>query len=539
MGAMRVLLALLLPVAAVLAHDNPYANLLKARGIGTDRASLAAYLETCIPTPETPRLIEALLDDLGNGTGAVREAAVRRLSQMPFLAAKAVHEVSLGDDPELRRICKRILSIHKLSRSQELLNAVLHTIRLEEVAGLAPLLLDALPHCEEGYLLYPAQRALVATARAADAELLTAALDRSETAVRAAATEALGRIGGSQAAPRLRRLLADPDDTVRLVAAETLLAKGDRAPLAALVGLLDSRVASVRFRASAVLRAVTGQRFGYVSYATAADRAEPTAKWARYIRAEGPSVKLRLPLTVRPQMQGRTLICSINTKRLEEYDRVGKRVFQSDALAVPWGCAGLPNGHRLVAVFSDRVVIEFNREGREVWRSGVLPGPPMSVRRLDSRNTLISCSDSGKVIEMSPRGHIVWSITLPGRPIDARRLESGRTLVTLYQGKRVVEVDRKGAIVWKLEGPSTPSTAQRLANGNTLVAGLQQHSTVSEHDRAGRIVWKLEGLGTVYEAQRLPNGNTLVGTSSGAREYDPQGHVVWKKDIGPCRIARY
>lgn len=536
---MRVFLVALLLATVVRGQDNPYASLLKQRGIGSDRESLAAFLRTCIPTEQTPRLIDALVDELGGGDAASREQAVRRLADMPFLAAKAARAATQRDDPEVRRLAVRVVEAHRRSRYQELLNAVFHTIRFEQVDGLVELLLEALPHCEEGYLLYPAQLALVSTSTPGDVGVLTDALKRGEPAVRAAAIRALGKVEQRRAIARIRPLLKDGDETVRLVAAETLTALGARDGLTTLGELLLSEDAQVRFRAAAILRAVTNRRFGFVSYETAEKRLGAADRWRTFLAEHRHSVALHLPLRVRPEFQGRTLVCSINSKRLEEYDRAGRKIFQSPQLAVPWGCAGLGNGHRLVAVFSARLVIEYDRSGREVWRTGVLPGPPMSVQRLAGGNTLVACSDTGKVIEISPAGHTVWSVTLQGRPIDARRLQNGRTLVTLYQVRRVVEVDRNGAIVWQLRGRGTPSTAQRLENGNTLVAGMEQHNSVTEYTPDGKVAWRVAGLSTVYDAQRLPNGNTLVGTSNGAREYDRTGKLVWRKDVGPCRVTRY
>lgn len=535
----RVVLAIFLAAATAMA-ENPYASLLEERGVHATRDGIADFLRRSIPTADTPARIARLLRQLAGPDATDREAAVRELSQIPLLANKRVREAMNHRDPEVRRLCRRIVRSHEASRYEEVVHAALQTIRAEPIKGLTKLTLETLPHCHKEYLLRPAREAIVATAEMVDVPVLRAAQASQRSDIRIAATRALVRVRGVQALDDVVPLLKDKDDRVRLAAAEALARLGRRECLAPLAGLLASRASAVRYRAAALLRALTGRSFRYVSYAAQEARDAESAKWRQLIDSEGAHLKLRHPLVLQPRLLGRTLICALHQrKRLEEYDRTGRLTFQSQPLAVPWGCQGLPNGHRLVAVFHARVVIEYDEKGREIWRTGRLPGQPMSVQRLADGNTLVSCSDSGKVVEVNPAGKVVWSITVPGRPIDARRLRNERTLVTLYAGRRVVEVGRRGAILWQLKGANTPSGAQRLPNGNTLVAGLEQHGTVSEYDQAGLVVWRLKGLGTVYEAQRLRNGNTLVATAMGAAEYDPARRVVWRKDVGACRAMRY
>ena len=43
-------------------------------------------------------------------------------------------------------------------------------------------------------------------------------------------------------------------------------------------------------------------------------------------------------------------------------------------------CTRLPNGHILVTSMDARKVVEFNREGKEVWKQET-PGRPFCVRR--------------------------------------------------------------------------------------------------------------------------------------------------------------
>ena len=76
----------------------------------------------------------------------------------------------------------------------------------------------------------------------------------------------------------------------------------------------------------------------------------------------------------------------------------------------------------------------------------------------------------------------------------------------------------------------TYERAQRLANGNTLVT-LRNKGSVLEFDRDGRIVFELRDLSSPSDADRLPNGNTLVAENTRVREFDPDGKIVWQKEM--------
>ena len=135
------------------------------------------------------------------------------------------------------------------------------------------------------------------------------------------------------------------------------------------------------------------------------------------------------------------------------------------------------------------MVIEYDDDGKEVWRKEGLPGPPYSVQRLDNGNTLVACADNQQLVEIAPDGTLT-TINVQGRPMSAQRLENGNTLVALQQGNRVVEVDRAGKIVWEIRTGNNPANAVRLENGNTLVC-LMCSRQVVEYDPTGKtIVWR-------------------------------------------------
>jgi len=235
-----------------------------------------------------------------------------------------------------------------------------------------------------------------------------------------------------------------------------------------------------------------------------------------------------LPLEDRNVPLGRTLVVSRGA--VVELDADRKEQWKMQLPGAAWGCQGLPNGHRLVAINSHALVIEFDSSGKEVWRKDRLPAPPTSVQRLESGNTLVACGNVNQVVEIAPDGSTT-AIPVAGRPVWAQRLDNGNTLVALQETQRVVEVNSAGRILWEaLTGGHPPSHAVRLENGNTLVT-LTQARKVVEYEPAGRtIVWSTQApLVNPYVAQRLASGNTLVGDNSGVQEFDAMGKPVpWR-----------
>src|SRR5205823_10819909 len=140
---------------------------------------------------------------------------------------------------------------------------------------------------------------------------------------------------------------------------------------------------------------------------------------------------------------GRTLICFHSQNKILELGEGNKQTWSVQSVMTPWACQGLANGHRLVASYNSRLVVEFDETGQEVWRRAGLPGQPFSVQRLENGNTLLALSDAQKVVEIDRDGRIVWEIVTAGRPVDARRLSDGNTLVSLQSANRVVEFDRR------------------------------------------------------------------------------------------------
>ena len=109
--------------------------------------------------------------------------------------------------------------------------------------------------------------------------------------------------------------------------------------------------------------------------------------------------------------------------------------------------------------------------------------------------------------EYSPDGKVVKTMKtdleeLGGRaaenwPFTAIRLDNGNTVASLTHGNKVVELDPRGGVVWKVTNEDVnglfkdPCGSQRLANGNTVVGSHAANTGISmvEVTPEKKIVW--------------------------------------------------
>lgn len=79
----------------------------------------------------------------------------------------------------------------------------------------------------------------------------------------------------------------------------------------------------------------------------------------------------------------------------------------------------------------------------------------------------------------------------------------------------------------------------RLTSKGTLLAAHLDNNKIAEYDMDGKVVWA-KAILSPWTAIRLKNGNTLVTCELNvAREYDPQGNIVWEftqKDVPDIRL---
>ena len=141
-------------------------------------------------------------------------------------------------------------------------------------------------------------------------------------------------------------------------------------------------------------------------------------------------------------------------------------------------------GTYLVGLMEEHRVAEFNADGKEVWSfncpdnwTGPRPKGTISAWdavRLKNGNTLISGDEYGYVLEVNPKGEIVWELgknELPGYPLDVvqevGRLANGNTVIANWVAGNVkpdnwpstiqiIEVTPAKKVVWALRQWKAP-----------------------------------------------------------------------------------
>lgn len=527
---------------ALLAADKAI-EILTENGLTPDAESLGKYLDSLHPDSETTQQVKKLIAQLGHDDFFMREAALQELIRTPLHSPAMLQKAAEGDDPEIAWRAKQVLKLAN-GRTGRLLYAVFSIIETEKITGLAANIIKSFPYCEDDYLKAHAGRALAATATASDVELLmqTAIGENDdsppEDRLRVAAIDALASVNGKASEKTFVGLLGhDESDPVRLSASRALANQGHRDSLPTLVSLLESEDPEIRTKSVQVLRAFTGRNYEFMAYEDPKIRSIKLLAWKRWLEEDSPTAVLRFPLNNVSNTLGRTLFGNYSQKKVYETNAQGKVVWEQEVSGV-WAVEGLPNGHRLVASYTSRFLVEYDANGKEVWRFDNLPNKPYSVQRLPNGNTLVPIYGN-EILEIRPDKKFHRRIRVPETVKWAQQLDNDRILVVFYNSGRIAELDYEGRILWEVGGMGQPYSVERLGNGNTLVANRTENKVV-EVDRDGQVVWSYNARPSVYRAQRLPNGNTLIVSSAGAVEVDPTGEVVWEKTENGLRgIDRY
>lgn len=188
----------------------------------------------------------------------------------------------------------------------------------------------------------------------------------------------------------------------------------------------------------------------------------------------------------------------------------------------------LDSGLTLIAESGNRRLIEVDRDGRivtEVPLTIEKPNPHRDtrmVRKLDNGHYLVCHEGDGMVREYDAVGAVVWSyrLDLAGRPrspghgpeghgtevFGAIRLPKGNTLIAGGNNNRVLEVNPRGEVVWSIGHDELPeirlawvTTLHVLPNGNLIVGNCHagpENPQLFEVTRDKKVVWTFRNFST-------------------------------------------
>jgi hypothetical protein len=188
----------------------------------------------------------------------------------------------------------------------------------------------------------------------------------------------------------------------------------------------------------------------------------------------------------------------------------------------------LEDGLTMIAESGNRRIIEVDKDGKIVREVPLTVEKPSShrdtrmARKLANGNYLVCHEGDGKIREYEPSGKVVWTyvMELGGRPrspghgveghgnevFGAVRLPNGNTLIAGGNNNRVLEVNPKGEIVWKIDQSELlgiklawVTTLHVLPNGNIIVGNCHagpENPQLFEITRDKKVVWTFKDFKT-------------------------------------------
>jgi outer membrane protein assembly factor BamB len=196
----------------------------------------------------------------------------------------------------------------------------------------------------------------------------------------------------------------------------------------------------------------------------------------------------------------------------------------------------LENGLTMISESGIGRLIEVDRAGtlrREITLTRDKPSKHSDtrlVRRTPSGTYLVAHEADGKVHEYSLEGKVIWEYAVPlfgkerakghgpeafGNSLfSAIRIQNGNTLIGTGNGHSILEVNPKGEIVWKIEQHDLPgitlawvTRVERLPNGNTRFGNCHAGPNMPfsiEVNSAKQVVW------TYSDFERFGNSTVAV-----------------------------
>jgi HEAT repeat protein len=517
---------------------------LKNAGHGTEDAALLQFFRDHTLTPRARAEVTALIQDLGHISFRRRERASQNLVRLGSVAVPMLRDAERSSDPEVARRAERCLAEIDRGPTIELAGAAARLLAVRKPAGAAPVLLAYLPDAgDEGVADY-VRTALAAVARrdgTPDPALVAALTDR-QPIVRAAAGEALARSGAVPQVPAVRKLLADPDATVRLRVALALARAHEKEAVPVLIALLAELPPEQGAMAEETLIHLAGNPLADAPLGDGPNRRKARDAWMAWWQKNKDTVNLAV-LAETPPLLGLTMIAHWDNGQIGHIVELGPDgKSRREVHNIPWPIDFylLPGNTRLLcAEYYINKVTERNFKGETLWEKD-LPENPLAAQRLPNGNTFIVMRS--RVMEVDRAGKEVVSLPAPGRDIvSAIKTRNGQiSLVTMGGQFRRLDATGKELKAFSVGSIHSYAAIDVLPNGHVLVPHYDRNKVV-EYDLSGKAVW--EGSVTQPTAPvRLPNGHTLIACRDAQLvvELDRSGKTVWthKATTYPWRVRR-
>jgi HEAT repeat protein len=481
---------------------------------GNDGPNLLAELrKRTVPDADLKRAIQ-LVDRLGDESFDEREKAMDEIRRLGTVAVRALRDAQTNPDLEIKNRAKDLLAEVEKNKGVPVSPVVPRLLALRKPAGAPEALLAFLPFTEDTNLIAETQTALNATAYVdgkLDAAVLKALNDRYPIR-RAAAAEAVCQLAAPEQQAAVRRLLTDPESTVRLQAALGLAMLRDKSAVPVLIEQIREAEPERLIQIEDYLNRLADGKgpadlpSGYGEE----PRQKRSEMWAQWWTAHSDKAELpeRQSLVNVTRHLGLTLLIhQAQPGTISEIGADGKERWKMTGLFNPVDARVLPGGRVLVAEMGNQRVTERTLKGDILWTKQTPGNGPTNVDRLPNGNTLIATRM--QILEVDRSGKDVFTYNRPfGDIMSAFKGRDGQYVIVSNQAM-IVRVDSTGKEVKSCRIPGVSNFGNELLpNGHVLIP-LSWQNKVTEYDPDGKVVWEANVVQPMA-ATRLPNGHTLV-----------------------------
>ena len=210
-----------------------------------------------------------------------------------------------------------------------------------------------------------------------------------------------------------------------------------------------------------------------------------------------------------------------------ELNAAGDTVFSYSSASRIFAVQRLRNGNTFIGECTAGRLLEVSPKGKVVKSVNILPdgakpddGFIRNARRLDNGGYLVAHYSGRKVIEYDRKGNIVWQADIEGGAHSAARTPEGHTIVASTDKARdakIIEFDGDGNIVWTLSNQDVPgyqlnfmSGFQYLPESDTFVLTNWQGHNVRR--KGPHILWVSRDkkvLGTIGENADIQTASSI------------------------------
>jgi HEAT repeat protein len=483
-----------------------------------------------------------LIRKLADASPQVRSRASEELISLGARAAPLLRQAINQPNSREAQAARECLEMIERDSARPLPDAAPRLLALRRPEGTVEALLGYLPFAvsDAASTQIIDLLAVVGCADGKAAPALVGGLQDKVSLRRAAAAVALCKGKADEQRTAVRKLLSDPDATVRMKTAIALVEWGDKSAMPALITLLNDLPLEQVWEVEDLLGHLAGdetpsKRVGK----DAASRKDSVKAWNEWWAKHEKTIDLA-QLAGGTRDRGLLLVVEMQQGRVLEVSRTGQVRWKIEGLQWPWDAQVCPNGNVLIVDQSGNRVSLRDRQGKEVWTRGC--NNAFGCQRM--RNGNIFIMGRQQIQEIDANGKEVFSHNHNNDwLVGGRKFPDGHIAYLTQQGE-YVRLDATGKRVKNFQIPfqwQNGVMGAEMLPGDRVVVSLSI-GKVAEYADGGKLVWEASVVNPGFP-HRLPNGNTLVSpmNQNTLLELNRNGKVVSeKKDLAyrPFRMHR-